>query len=248
MQGITFSRDRRAGRGVADEAASRLAKAYRALGYAVEVLPAASATSANAPDTALLLTKEREQVLVHAYARRHGALAQGAVQQLAAERFEVGAQRAFLIGEGGFTVAAHQAALRHGDLVMADHPAAADQPLPVVDVYAERAALRAMSLREATRPAWPLRAAISAGALAMAGIFVFVSSPALQSRAERLLRQPAPTMALLQPAGQPWTAPAQSRSGALNLGGSAEQAATPMSADAFGSLPANFNQASAPRL
>jgi hypothetical protein len=257
MQGFISTRHRRhAGAdGVQAAGVDRLVAAYRARQFEVQVITLPDDARANLPDVVLLLRQGREQVLVHAYAGVQGAVPQGAVRQLAIDAFEAGAGRGVLIGAAGFAVSAYQAALHHAQLELVDERG--------LDALLESSATfqppggtsrspvsrPARSLREATRPAWPVRAAIGMGGMAMAATLVLAASPALQGQLQRMLGRPATaSLALAQRDAGAW--PAQSRSGELNLGTSAAAAALrqPVDGYVFGRLPANFNQASAPRL
>ncbi|SEL85203.1 Restriction endonuclease [Pseudoxanthomonas sp. GM95] len=253
MQRFTSTSRRHAGaNGVQTTAAERLAAIYRARKFEVQALALPDDARANLPDAILMLHQGRDHVLVHAYARVHGPLPQGAVRQLAMDAFEAGATRSVLIGAAGFTVAAYQAALHHNQLALVEEhdlslsleaAAPAVQPLPVE--------VPVLSLREATRPAWPLRAVIGLGGMAMAVTMLFVTMPVLQRPVMGLLRPAAtPGAAFAQAAIEPWRGPSSARSGELELqaaiesGSPSRQAAVVTAAG----LPANFNQALAPHL
>ncbi|WDS37209.1 restriction endonuclease [Pseudoxanthomonas sp.] len=254
MQYVTSHSRRHAGAGgMPAIGADRLAAAYRARQFQVQVLALPALERANRPDVVLLLQQGREQVLVHAYARAQGAVSQGAVRQLAIDVFEAGAVRGVLIGAAGFMVSAYQAALHHAQLELVDERgldallesgASVSRPAPVRPP--------ARSLREATRPPWPLRAAIGTGGMAMAVTMLFASIPALQGQLFDVLRpaRPADT-AFTQASANAWRAAAlPSRVSVLDRQASVESAspARPAAFDTSAGLPANFNQALAPRL
>jgi hypothetical protein len=253
MQRFISTSRRQAGvDGVQATGPKRLAAAFGLRGFEVQVLSLPTDARANVPDAVLLLRQGRAQVLVHAYARAQGALPQGAVRQLALDAFEANAARSMLIGAAGFTVAAYQAALHHQQLELIDEAglgALLDAPALVETQPA--AALPPKSLREATRPAWPLRAVIGMGGMAMAVTMVFASMPSLQGRVLGLLRPASTSAPFTQASAEPWRAPSQSRSGELSLSAAVESGSmTRQAASVTASgLPADFNQAlSAPHL
>lgn len=249
---ISTSRHRAGANGAHATGPERLAAAFRLRGFEVHVLPLPDDARANLPDAIVLLRKGREQVLVHAYARTQGALPQGAVRQLALDTFEADAARGMLIGAAGFTVAAYQAALHHQQLELIDEVglgALLDAQAPVQPQPA--AALPPQSLREATRPSWPLRAVIGMGGMAMSVIMVFASMPSLQGQVLGLLRPTSAPASFTQVSAEPWRAPSQARSGELSLSAAMESGSmTRQAASVTASgLPADFNQAlSAPHL
>jgi hypothetical protein len=253
MQRFISTSRRQAGvDGVQATGPKRLAAAFGLRGFEVQVLSLPADARANVPDAVLLLRQGREQVLVHAYARAQGALPQGAVRQLVLDTFEANAARSMLIGAAGFTVAAYQAALHHQQLELIDEAglgALLDAPALVETQPA--AALPPKSLREATRPAWPLRAVIGMGGMAMAVTMVFASMPSLQGQVLGLLRPASTSAPFTQASAEPWRAPSQSRSGELSLSAAVESGSmTRQAASVTASgLPADFNQAlSAPHL
>lgn len=232
---------RRAG-GASASVGDRLALAYRQEGFAVRAAPL-PADGPQQPDAALLLSRGGQTVLVHAYGSVHGAQAQAAVQKLATDGFTQGATRGELIAAAGFTVAAYQAALRLGQITLCEDAArAALLDAPVEDTPV------AMPARTPGRPALALRAAISCGGAAMALVLVLAAMPGLRGQMQDLLHRPASAPAMATPiAASDWVAPAGSRSGALELGGTlAPSVAQAQSMTA--PLPANFNQALAARL
>jgi hypothetical protein len=249
---ISTSRHRAGADGVYATGPERLAAAFRLRGFEVRVLPLPDDARANLPDAIVLLRKGREQVLVHAYARVQGALPQGTVRQLALDAFEANAARGMLIGAAGFTVAAYQAALHHQQLELIDEAglgALLDAQAPVQTQPA--AALSPQSLRQATRPAWPLRAVIGMGGMAMAVVMVFASMPSLQGQLLGLLRPASNAPSFTQASAEPWHAPSQARSGELSLSAAVESGSVARQAASVtaSGLPDNFNQAlSAPHL
>lgn|GEM_PF-2949369 len=248
---IPTSRRHRAGAsGVQAIDPERLAAAFGLRGFQVQVLALSDDARANQPDAILTLRQGREQVLVHAYACMQGAMPQGAVRQLALDAFQAGADRAMLIAAAGFTVAAYQAALHHDALELVDEQGLG-MLLDASSTHNRPSVSPPSSPREATRPAWPLRAAIGVSGTALALVMVFASMPSLQGQVLGLLHPARPTgVAFAQASAEPWRAPSQSRSGELDLPALESRVVSHQATFATaGALPANFNQAlSVPRL
>jgi hypothetical protein len=242
---------------VSSTGAARLAQAYREQGFRVDQIAPTANGLGDTPDAALLLHRGLDSVLVHAYCRGHAPLTPQAVHHLAEGLFEACATSAVLVGRAGFTPAARNAAIRLGQIGLLDGAA-----LQAMTGGSEAEAWESLSGPEAMpivmldrprRPAWPVRAAIGAGGLALAATMVFASLPVLRDAVHELLTRPAvaTTADLPQAPAEPWLAPAQSRSGDLALKAAPESAPRVHQAafETTDGLPANFNQAlSAPRL
>lgn len=258
MQRFAHIRRRRAGSGAVrpvGEGASRLAAVYRAQGFRVDQLPPGEDATGEAPDAALQLHRGRDSVLVHAYCSGHAPVSQQAVQYLAQALFDAGATSAVLIGRVGFTAGARNAAVRLGQIGLLEGAA-----LQAMTGGSEAEAWAALSApadmpsaaritRDGTLPAWPVRAAIGMGGMAMAVTLLFASVPSLRGDVQQMLL-PTASAATAQPQAEAWLAPAASRSGELALRVSSQtQPRARDDADATGEAKAaHLAQDQAPRL